>query len=387
MKRICIISQRYPCQATPVSHVFVQKLAWAMAEQGVHVDVISPVPVYDKRFRIIPEHYTEKTPEGKLIDIYRPQFVYAGERIFMGIKLSHISADTMYRTAIKVIEKYKIFPDAFYGHFICVAGICACRLGEKYKKPSYIAYGESTDWSIENYGLAKIKKEVNHISGFVAVSTNNRNKLIEFGLANTANVKVFVNGYNAKLFYPRDRLEARKKYGIKDDEFVVSFVGQFSERKGVFRLNQAISQMDEKIKVIYAGKGNEKPQGKHVLYADTVLPQQMPEFLSASDVFVLPTKNEGCSNAILEAIACGLPVISSDCPFNYDILDDSNAVLIDPDSIEEIKMAIEYVRRDSDLREKMSASSIKKREFLSIDKRAKNILTWIEERNKVFYEK
>ena len=90
MKKICIISQRYPCKETPSVHVFVQKLAWAMADQGVEVMVISPVPVWSLKMRSVPEIYEERTSSGNPIKVYRPRFLYAGEKKIGPIRLSHI---------------------------------------------------------------------------------------------------------------------------------------------------------------------------------------------------------------------------------------------------------------------------------------------------------
>lgn len=387
MKSICIISQRYPCPATPAVHVFVQKLAWSLADHGVAVSIISPVPVYDRKFSNMPECYEEVSPKGNILQIYRPRFLYCGERNLGPFHLSHLSANTMCKAATRMIEKYHIDTEVFYGHFICVAGIIACRLGKKYHKPAYIAYGESTDWSLKQFGLTKVKDETKEISGFVAVSTSNRNKLINAGLANDNTVKVFVNGFNENIFYPRDRRIAREKYGIGNQDFAVAFVGQFSERKGVFRLNEAIEGLDRSVKVMYAGRGEKKPTGSHVLWANIIKPEDVPEFLSAADVFCLPTQNEGCSNAILEAIACGIPVISSDRDFNYDILDKDNAILIDPDSVSEIREAICALKNNQELRNQLSEASLRKRMELTLDRRAENIMQWIDYRNEKYYSR
>ena len=74
-------------------------------------------------------------------------------------------------------------------------------------------------------------------------------------------------------------------------------------------------------------------------------------------MFCLPTLNEGCSNAIVEAIACGLPIISSNLPFNDDILDSSNALLVNPESVDDIASAIKQLMDNSDLRQKLAEGS------------------------------
>ena len=105
----------------------------------------------------------------------------------------------------------------------------------------------------------------------------------------------------------------------------------------------------------------------------------IPVLLNAADVFVLPTLAEGCCNAIIEAMACGLPVISSDLPFNHDILNITNSILIDPMNINEIRDAIIKVKNDAELRERLSQGAMETAKKLTIEARTDHILAFLED--------
>lgn len=126
--------------------------------------------------------------------------------------------------------------------------------------------------------------------------------------------------------------------------------------------------------MIYAGDGIQRPDGDSALFIGRVFHDQLPVFLSAADFFVLPTLLEGCSNAIIEAMACGLPVISSLGGFNDDILDDANSIRIDPMDTEELREAMRRMVFDVALREKMGRASLSKAKTLDITKRAERIV-------------
>jgi teichuronic acid biosynthesis glycosyltransferase TuaC len=176
-------------------------------------------------------------------------------------------------------------------------------------------------------------------------------------------------------FYPRNKDYARKKFGFDDNHFIVAFSGEFSDRKGVLRLTNAAEGLD-KVKIALAGKGKLEPNGTNIIHKGLVNPIDMPDFLSAADVFVLPTLSEGCSNSLIEAMACGLPIVSSNLSFNSDILD--NSILIDPNSVKDIKNAIVFLRDNVELRKKMSEDSLSKIKHLSLENRALNIKEWID---------
>ena len=117
----------------------------------------------------------------------------------------------------------------------------------------------------------------------------------------------------------------------------------------------------------------------NIIHAGPVKPEDMPFFLSAADVFALPTLNEGCSNAIIEAMACGLPIITSRLPFNYDILSSQDALLVDPNDVNEIRDAVIRLKEDSEYRKRLGHSALERARGLSLDGRAQKIIAWIGE--------
>ena len=170
-------------------------------------------------------------------------------------------------------------------------------------------------------------------------------------------------------------MESRRKLGFGENEFIIAFTGAFIDRKGVLRLEEACKDLP--VKVAYAGTGPQIPNAQNTIWSGNIEPESMPVFLSAADIFVLPTLNEGCCNAIIEALACGLPVISSEKNFNDDILDESCSIRIDTSSVEQIKKAVCDLQGDPEKRKAMSHCAVEKGRQLSLSIRAKKIYEWI----------
>jgi len=354
-------------------------LVWALADMGIECTVIAPVPVnqYLSTYKKQPLEAIETTSNGAKIKLYFPRYFTFGQRKIFGYSTSRITTDVFYKTVLNVWENKKINVDVVYGHFTVPAGIVAARLGKKYNIPAFSAYGEATPRDLILYGLDKLKKEMSSIKGMVAVSSASKDTLEELDIISKDKIEVFPNGFQQNVFHLKDKNKSREKFGFDKDIFIIAYVGQFTHRKGILRLAKAVKGLND-VFVAYAGKGELKPDMENCIFQGAVNPRDMADFLNAADIFVMPTLNEGCSNAIVEAIACGLPIVSSDLPFNKDILDDKNAILVDPLNIEEIRRAIIELRDNPKKREEKREASLDKAKMLTMGARAYNIKSWIE---------
>jgi UDP-glucose:(heptosyl)LPS alpha-1,3-glucosyltransferase len=143
-----------------------------------------------------------------------------------------------------------------------------------------------------------------------------------FGLP-LSRLPVIYNAIDGAVFHPglrEHRDQVRARLGIAGDATVFLLVGSGFERKGVGRAIEALAQLAPPAHLVVVGRDRHAPRfmrlakrlgvGPRVSFAG---PQRDPKpFYGAADVFVLPTLYDALSNAVLEALACGLPVITSD---------------------------------------------------------------------------
>lgn len=383
MKTIVVVANKYPNVLEPNVCVFIQQLVWSFADMGYHCNVVVPLPInLNIEYRKIPYCVEEKTERGTAVKVYHPQYISMGQSGETLQKQRVLFTTKMFERAVdSAIKKMDKMPDVLYSHFLCPAGVTVSRLGKKYGIPAYMAHGEAIYAGDEKYGNKRLAQELTGLKGVIAVSSQNRDYVVNAGIVKRDVVGVFPNGYRKERFYPRDKMASRKKFGFSEDAFIVGMVGSFDERKGTLRIQAACDRLDD-VYFVCAGKGEAMPTGKKCLWAKPVNNDVLPWFYSALDVFVLPTQNEGCCNAIVEAIACGCPIISSDKSFNYDICDETNSILIDPMDVTAIANSIIYLKNNKEVLQKLRQGSIKKSEKLDIGQRAINIMKFIIDKSK-----
>src|SRR5690625_1923605 len=377
MKDICIITNKYPNKFEENILVFLQQLVWEMADQNNKCTVICPVPInINPKYLKLAFKTTEKTENGTEVTIYFPKYIGFGQSKILGYNPAKITTNTFTNAVRRTIKALPSLPDILYSHFVTPAGIAAARLGKEFNIPSYMAYGEATAKSLHNFGLKEATRELQHLTGVISVSTHNKDRLVSLGVIDEDKIGVFPNGYREERFYPRDKNKSREMFGLPKDKFIVSFVGSFDHRKGIERLIEAVEGLDD-VYVICAGKGRLTPNSDRCLYQSPVYHKDLPYFYSASDIFVLPTLNEGCANVIIEAMACGLPIVSSNLPFNDDILDDENSIRVNPMEVDQIRKAIQVFKTNNDRYLNARRNSLKKSRYLTLKKRASKIIEFI----------
>ncbi len=136
-------------------------------------------------------------------------------------------------------------------------------------------------------------------------------------------IKVIYNGVDLNKFHPRNKeffyKEIRDKYNISLNEFLILFVGSGFRRKGLKYLLKGICILKDKpIKLLIVGQGRRKPYLKiieklniynKVIFAGTT--KEIEKFYASADMLVLPSLYDAFSNVCLEAMASGIPVITS----------------------------------------------------------------------------
>lgn len=369
-KKVLIIAESYPNKSEP-EFTFVQQLAKGLTKRKIKVTVIAPQSITKLLFRgrvHRPVHWIDYGETGEnYIDIYQPYFFsFSNTNCKVLNKIAYFSH--LYATSY-IFKKHKINTDVVYSYFWHI-GIENLRIFKDTIIPVYVQASEC-NITLERWMHAE--KYINKVAGVVCASEKNRIESISANLVSLNNTKLIVNGYDANLFYKEEKNIVRKKYCIPADAFVVIFVGGFIERKGPARIAEAINRCNGDIFSIFIGKGDNVPHCKNILFCGLVEHKNVVHYLNCADVFVLPTLAEGCCNAIIEALACGLPIISSNMSFNDEIIDYTCSIRINPNNVDGIKEAIMLLKSNPFLREKLAEGALKKVKNFSIEKRTELI--------------
>ncbi len=380
---ICIVTNGYPTPNDPGMFVFVDQLASAWADIGIKVTVICPIPYFVEYFdkkRFYMKRWIKTTPKGSAIIVLSPRYLRFSDRKIGFADMQKIAYHSFQRVVLQCIKNMTEKPDVLYSHFL-KAGCHAGDIGRKINVAAFCAFGESTLWSIDNWKIEDVKNSLSKLSGIVSVSTENKRVLVENDLYREADIEVFPNGVDHSLFFPRDKQEMRKKYGFPENAFIGAFTGTFNDDKGVLRAQEAAVKAGD-VLMVYIGGGACKPEGSNILFSGKLQHEKIPEYLCTADFFILPTKAEGCCNAIIEAMACGLPIISADGAYNDDILSDNYSIRTDPSDIDAMTEAIRTLRDNSDRRVKMSAEARVASTKFDINKRASAIIEFMHRKAK-----
>lgn len=185
---------------------------------------------------------------------------------------------------------------------------------------------------------------------------------------------IIPNGIDLNRFNTVSLFESRAKLGIAIESNIIIFVGSLVPIKGVNFLLESMPQIlvdFPNSKLILIGDGGEEKNlrsrvielgiSRQVTFVGRVLPEIVVDYLSAANVFVLPSLSEGFPLVILEAMAAGLPIICTDVRGMADIIrDGQNGLLIQSKNSEDIANGISQILSNKVLFRKISNVNRKK---------------------------
>ncbi len=235
-------------------------------------------------------------------------------------------------------------------------------------------------WKYQNPYLDKI----------VCISDFIKNSLIEQGI----NAKKLIT-IPSGIFFPSDttpnKAELKKKLRIPQDSFIIITIAALEKNKGYESLIEAAKLVIEKNNNIYfiaLGSGKHENELKQKVEALHIrenflfmgFQTDVNLFLKISDLFVLPSKQEGLGSSILDAQAAGLPVIATHTGGIPELIENNhNGILIPVDDPEVLVKLIFRLYNDEELRKRLARNALESVQNFSINNTVEKYLALYKE--------
>jgi teichuronic acid biosynthesis glycosyltransferase TuaC len=321
--RILTFSTLYPNRDMPHHGIFVESRLRHLLKTGEIASlVVAPVPWFPIERSFVGRYATfARVPQEERrhgITVLHPRYALIPK---FGMSSAPALMYGSLRRCLARILRDRFRFDVLDAHYFYPDGVAAVMLGQRLRKPVVIT-ARGTDINlISEYRLPRrwIRWAAGQAAGIVAVSEALRARLIELGIA-ASRIHVLRNGVDLELFAPRDRHAARRELGVSTGGPVLASVGVLVSRKGHDLAIRAVALLPGTTLLI-AGEG---PEGAalrrlaermgmagRVCFLGALPQERLAAVYNAADALVLASSREGFPNVLLEALACGTPVVAT----------------------------------------------------------------------------
>lgn len=261
----------------------------------------------------------------------------------------------------KFIEENKIIYDLIYAHYY-LSGIIGLQVKKKYKIPLFVTFHTlammknlvARDES-EKEDLERIESElllVKKADKIIATSILDAQYLASLYSCPESKISILMPGINLKMFKPEDKIKAKKIVRADSSHKILLYVGRIEPLKGIDTLLYAIKILCQNNPQIHVclwilggdarGKSEEWPEElkrldklrkllgilTEVVFVGRKHQSELPNYYNASEVVILPSHYESFGIVALEAMSCGVPVITTDTTGIAGLFDKENSSLI-----------------------------------------------------------
>jgi glycosyltransferase involved in cell wall biosynthesis len=334
---LVVLSTLFPSAPEPVAGIFIKERMFRVAKH-LPVTVVAPQPWFPlmswvRRWR---PHYRPQRPLFEVMDgieVHRPRFFALPGlfRRFDGFSIALATHGLLRRLRAEgradALDVHFGYPDGYAGHLLA-----------RWLKLPYMVTLRGKEDRLRSspplrMRMARALRDANKV---VAVSSALREVAVELG-ARDEDAILIGNGIDLDKFHPLPRAKARARLRIPEDARVLVSVGGLVERKGFHRVIECLPELlkaHPTLMLLIVGaagpEGDYSPQLRQMIdglglqsqvrFLGGLPPHELKVPLSAADVFVLATRYEGWANVFLEAMACGLPVVSTQVGGNAQVV-------------------------------------------------------------------
>lgn len=281
---------------------------------------------------------------------------------------------SLFFTLIQIIRKYEI--QIIHAHSVVPTGFMASIVSKLMHKPLFItAHGMDIN-NFENSRIFNyfIASSLNSSFKSIAVSEDLAKKM-ELMVKDKNKVFVLRNAVDTGRFNPTRNKSIRNEFDIKDEDILILFVGYLDEFKGIFELVNAFNKViadNENIKLMIVGAGPKKEVllntlkkmgiEKEVIFTGMVEHHKIHKYYQAADIFILPSYTEGGGPplVVMEAMACGLPIIGTNVGgMPEGIKNEVNGFIVPSKNEKELVKKLMILIEDDNLRREFGNNSLK----------------------------
>lgn len=336
--KILVFTTLFPNREMPRHGLFVKERVKALAQQH-EVCVVAPVPFFPP-LKIKEKWYRfSQVPREEIIDgiqVYHPRYLVTpgiGRSLyaqFMAGSLTGFLRRLNERKNFDVIDAHFVYPDG------AAAVEMARALG---KKIVLNARGTDINW-YPQFPLIRgqIQKALQRADGIVAVSGSLKEEIKKLGIAD-GDIEVIPNGVDTGKFSYTPQQEARQRLNIPAGGRLILSAGHLLKAKGFHLLIEALPLLlDKEARLVIAGEGKDRSlleeciryqrmEGRVELLG--AIPQEtLRDWYCAADVLAFTSLREGRPNVVVEALACGTPVVAMNNWGLKEIIDENKGILL-----------------------------------------------------------
>lgn len=365
--KVLEVCQEFPNRYYPQLGTFIKQSIDSIANQGVDVTVISPKP-FVLPFSSFPYHNFFKLPRiehTEKYDLHYPRYIYAVPKKYF-YPITGISYSLF--VSKYAVKNIKPIPALIHAHFSYPDGYGMMKLAKRWNIPLVISALGTIERKVAyegSYTSKQIIEAMSFADRILSVSEDLKLHIVNLGIDKNK-VHVVPNGVDIGKFKPAGKAHARSILNLPRDKNIVLFVGALRKIKGVdYLIEAAHSFVDKDTYLFMVGRDDglkknlekrayELKIANYIKFTGPVNHEDIPLWISASDILVLPSLSEGRPNVILEALACEVPVVATDVGGIPELMvDGETGYLVPPKSPDELSRKINKLLDDKNRREKM----------------------------------
>lgn len=368
--KVLVISHMYPNARKPLDGIFVKERLKNLCRH-CEIKVVCPYPWFPALGFLKKLSMPKKEIQDN-IEVYYPKYFPLPGKYFNLVKgfwsflfIRNVVVNIQKRFNFDIIHAHRVYPDGF----------AAILLGKIFKKPIVITiHGSDINILIKSFIIKRmIRFSLTRAKCIITVSNALKEKIIGLGIAGNK-IEILSNAIDSDKFKPINKIEARKKIDLPLTKKIILFVGNFVYAKNPLLLIDLAYEIKKQgrsdLFFIMVGDGELKQKiidkikylsvKEIVKLIEQKQHDEIPLWMNAADVFVLPSRFEGLPTVLVEAMACGLPIVATKVGGIPEIIkDNERGILIEPNDATAIVKGVLTLADNENLREKFKVEGLK----------------------------